>query len=186
MINEIGFSISLKESADRFTGISLPASIKIVEETLGRKLPESFASDYETHTFEIFHRELKAVNGVRDLLMRLPNPTCVASSGDHKKIKTNLTITGLYSNFEGRIYSAHDVERGKPFPDLFLHAASSMGYEPSQCVVIEDSVPGVQAGKAAGMKVFGYSERTSDEELAQAGAITFSHMSELLNLIQKF
>ncbi len=100
-------------------------------------------------------------------------------------MKTTLGLTGLLERFEGRIFSAWDVGRGKPFPDLFLHAASSMGTEPSRCVVIEDALPGVQAAVAAGMSVFGYSQKSSSSPLQQAGAVVFNDMAELPGLLSE-
>jgi len=183
MVNDLGLKISLEESAERFTGRSLTSCLTDVEQTLGIELPDSFKDDFTNATFEAFRQDLTPVRGIRDLLENFPYSTCVASSGDHEKIRTTLGITGLYPFFEGRIFSATEVSRGKPHPDLFLYAAESMGFQPSACIVIEDSVPGVNAALAAGMKVLGYSERTLESKLKDAGAVTFSDMNNLLQLV---
>ena len=90
------------------------------------------------------------VPGVVAALDAIDLPACVASSGEHERMRFTLGRTGLYERFAGRIFSASEVERGKPAPDLFLHAAEQMGFDPSLTTVVEDTVPGVQAGRAAG------------------------------------
>ncbi len=126
---------------------------------------------------EAWDRELAAVPGVVDLVERLREhgvPTCVASSGTHERMRRTLGLTGLDENFAGRIYSATEVPRGKPAPDLFLHAARSMGVEPSRCAVVEDSAYGVRAAVAAGMTAYGFTGGLVDAEaLAEAGAVLF-------------
>ena len=110
--------------------------------------------------------------------------TCVASSGSHERMDRTLGITGLRDRFDGRIFSALDVEHGKPAPDLFLHAASTMGVDPSGCVVIEDSVAGVEAAAAAGMRVLGYGTGLAGPDaLREAGAEVFAHMSDVPGLL---
>ncbi|MFD0593348.1 HAD family hydrolase [Catellatospora coxensis] len=99
---------------------------------------------------------LVPVPGIVEALNAITLPTCVASSGRHDKMRNTLGITGLYERFEGRIFSATEVANGKPAPDLFLHAAARMGADPARCVVVEDSRPGVQAARAAGMRVLAY------------------------------
>lgn len=99
-------------------------------------------------------------------------------------MKLTLGVTGLYSLFDGRIYSSSEVEHGKPAPDLFLHAAKSMGWQPSDCTVIEDSVYGVAAVISAGMSCYGFAGGlTSSEDLRAAGATPFDAMSELQSLL---
>ena len=104
--------------------------------------------------------------------------------GSHERMRRTLGITGLADRFHGRIFSALEVEHGKPAPDLFLHAASRMGVGPERCVVLEDSVYGVQAGVAAGMRVLGYGSGLADPDaLREAGAEVFTHMSDVPALI---
>ena len=111
---------------------------------------------------------------------------CVASSGPHQKIRKTLGVTGLLPLFEGKIFSSTDVGKGKPEPDLFLHACSMMGYTPQQTIVIEDSLAGIQAARSAGMRVFVY--RPSSNEKYQKDnneVITFRSMNTLSELIDK-
>jgi HAD superfamily hydrolase (TIGR01509 family) len=185
MLGEAGFPISYEEGVERFVGKSISTCIHEVELDMGRKLPASFLSTFREITFELFKKELQQVTGIREVLTNLPYESCVASSGPHEKIKLTLGITDLYPFFEGKIFSASDVERGKPFPDLFLHAASSMGYDPESCIVVEDAVPGVHAARSAGMRVLGYAERASATRLSEAGALTFTRMDELIELLSK-
>ena len=119
-------------------------------------------------------------------LDRILLPTCVASSGTHDKMKFTLGLTGLYDRFRGRIFSATEVARGKPAPDLFLHAAERMGAAPHHCVVVEDSAHGVAAARAAGMRVLAYAGSvTPAAKLAGAGTTVFEHMRELPVLLDR-
>jgi HAD superfamily hydrolase (TIGR01509 family) len=127
---------------------------------------------------------LSPVEGLPEALDAITLPTCVASSGSHEKMRHTLGRTGLYDHFAGRIYSATEVARGKPAPDLFLHAAQKMGVDPAACVVVEDSRPGVQAARAAGMRAFGYAGGlTPAEGLEGADTVVFHHMRKLPTLI---
>ena len=185
MLAEIHLSISLEESSSLFMGRSMPAIIELVEERIGGFVPEGFLEQYYVRMDAAFHQDLKPIPGVIEALDRISLPTCVASSGPYRKMKTTLGITGLLERFEGRIFSAWDVGRGKPFPDLFLYAASCMKTDPNKCVVIEDSFPGVQAAVAAGMSVFGYSQKSSSSPLQKAGAVVFDDMAELPGLLSE-
>jgi HAD superfamily hydrolase (TIGR01509 family) len=122
--------------------------------------------------------------GIEDALDRLGVPFCVASSGDHEKMNITLGITGLLPRFAGRIFSVTQVARGKPAPDVYLFAARQLGAEPSACLVVEDTPPGVQAGVAAGMTVFGYCAHTPEQKLKAAGAHrTFDDLRALPGMV---
>jgi HAD superfamily hydrolase (TIGR01509 family) len=116
-------------------------------------------------------------------LDRIDVPVCVASNGNHEKMRLTLSLTGLLPRFEGRMFSVTEVERGKPDPDLFLHAARRMGCAPRSCAVVEDSVFGVRAACAAGMAAYGYAGETEPAALAAAGARVFRNMEELPGLL---
>jgi HAD superfamily hydrolase (TIGR01509 family) len=187
MLNEMGLPYSMRETMDRFVGRSMPSCVAIIEDELGGPAPADFTEEFHRRTVAAFEVELEPVRGVREALDGLPWPQCVASSGDHAKLRATLTRTGLYDRFAGRIFSALEVQRGKPHPDLFLHAAERMGAEPARCAVVEDSILGVQAGVAAGMRVFAYSGTVGEAALAAAGAHEVFHdMSELPGLLASY
>lgn len=131
----------------------------------------------------MFNAELKAIDGIYDLVSSLELPFCVASSGPQNKIAMNLKLTNLYSYFEGNIFSCFDIAKWKPDPAVFLHAAKTMGFKPSECVVIEDSVHGVRAGVSGGFDVLGFANSKNEDSLKKAGAKLFYNMSELLELL---
>jgi len=186
MLNDLGLPLSAEDTMRHFVGRSMPMCMTIIEAKLGRPAPAAFTEQFHQRTVEAFERELELVPGIGAVLDWLPWPDCVASSGDHAKLRATLTKTGLYDRFHGRIFSAHDVSRGKPYPDLFLYTAERMGAAPARCGVVEDSVLGVQAGLAAGMRVFGYTGTVGAGALQEAGAHeTFDEMSALPGLLQR-
>lgn len=183
MLTDIGLPTSADSAMRDFMGRSTSAVAAIVKQRLGHGLPPAFLDEYARRCEECFAQELRAVVGVEAALGRITAPTCVASSGSHEKIRFTLGHTGLLVHFEGRIFSANEVARGKPAPDLFLHAAARMGFEPKHTIVVEDSPRGVEAGVAAGMTVLAYADHIPREELAAAGGRVFSDMADLPNLV---
>jgi HAD superfamily hydrolase (TIGR01509 family) len=187
VLTELGWPHTAEEVVARWMGRSSAAQLADLEDRLGAASTRTFDERTTAELLETFERELTAVEGIVVLLDHLEAagvPTCVASSGTHERMRRTLGITGLYDRFAGRIYSATEVEHGKPAPDLFLHAARRMGAEPSACVVVEDSVYGVRAGVAAGMTVYGFAGGlTPADELASAGAVTFQAMADLVDVL---
>ncbi|MEF8754262.1 MAG: HAD family hydrolase [Accumulibacter sp.] len=155
-LSEIGFPLTAQQAIDRYTGISLGAVLALVEADWRRQLPAGFAARLGERDQAAFAAELQPVSGAAEMLASLGLPCCVASSGTIGKIRGNLSLTGLLQYLEPHLFSATMVARGKPAPDLFLHAAATMAVPPADCVVIEDSIAGVQAARAAGMRVFGF------------------------------
>jgi len=185
MLNELGLSLTLDDMLDKFVGNSMTRCREIIEEMLGRAMPENFAEQYGIRTRLALESNLKPIDGVEEALRRIEIPYCTASSGDHAKMRTTLGITGLLPYFEGKLFSVTEVGRGKPHPDVFLYAAQQMGAEAQRCVVIEDTSIGVMAGVAAGMTVFGYTGTMSADKLMNSGAsLVFSEMSLLPELIK--
>lgn len=178
-----GLMIEESEAQAMFTGLSLARVLELAEARLGRGLPTEFLGRLQARTFAKFRSELRPIPGVRRLLGALEIPHCVASSGGQDKIRFTLGLTGLLECFEGRIFSATEVARGKPAPDLFLRAAEACGTDPASCAVIEDSLPGVLAGKAAGMTVFRYTPGDAGSSPSAAGAFDFESMDLLLELL---
>lgn len=183
---ELGWPLTEAEVIARFIGRSSASIREQITERLG---PGAAALWWER--FEELHREavdsgLSPVEGLPEALDAITLPTCVASSGSHEKMRHTLGRTGLYERFAGRIHSATEVARGKPAPDLFLYAAQRMGVDPAACVVVEDSLPGVQAARAAGMRAFGYAGGlTPAERLEGPGTLVFHHMRELPALLTR-
>jgi HAD superfamily hydrolase (TIGR01509 family) len=179
----LGFEMPLETAVDRFRGAKMGDVVNAIEAQIGAATPAGFVADVRAHQADVFARELRAVDGVHDALARLPVPRCVASSGPLEKIRRSLMMTGLLEAFADRIFSAYEIGRWKPEPDLFLHAADRMGAAPSDTVVVEDSVLGVQAGVAAGMRVLGFAAGARAVALAAAGAEVFGAMRDLPALV---
>jgi HAD superfamily hydrolase (TIGR01509 family) len=180
---EFGQSYSYEDAVRMFVGRPTHVCMSMIEELTGRPLPPDFSIRYEEHLLERLAKEVEPVPGVNQVLDELSVPMCVASNGEVSHVRTSLARVGFLPRFEGRIFSASHVAQPKPAPDLFLHAAAAMGAEPARCAVVEDTILGVTAGVAAGMKVFGYTRTLGALPLKEAGAETFEEMSELLSLM---
>ncbi len=186
-ITALGWPISQDEVVARFVGRSAGHMEAEIERHLEKPVPAGWHEALREASHELFRAELTAVEGVADSIDRLASAglaMCVASSSSHDRLRLVLGITGLYERFAGDIHSVSEVERGKPAPDLFLHAARTRGVEPARCVVVEDSVPGVSGGVAAGMRVLGYGGGlTPGDRLAEAGAEVFQTMDQVPALL---
>ena len=187
-----GVVVSEDDAYERFLGRSLSTVAQILHDDFDHSIDAAFLEDLRHHLYERFRDELKPVPGIADTLEQLDCEKCVASSSQPERIRLSLSLTGLLSRFEPNIFSASMVAEGKPAPDLFLHAAKSMGAEPSSCIVIEDSPAGIEAAQRAGMAVFafvggshaavpGYRERVT----ALAPDAIFDAMPDLLHLVRK-
>lgn len=170
MLNELGVPVTLEDMFEQFVGLSMPQCVDLITEMHGAPPPESFVPELRARAAEALKHQIKPIPGVADALKRLSVPYCVASSGDHEKIRLTLRATGLLRHFEGRIFSVADVQRPKPAPDVFLFAAHRLGKNPEQCAVVEDTPTGVRAAVAAGMHVFGFAANTPEHRLREAGA----------------
>jgi HAD superfamily hydrolase (TIGR01509 family) len=158
-VTAYGLPMSGADVARRFLGMSAKDMRGLLEIELGRPLPADHESRCGAELFGLFRRELKPVAGVEDLLSeieRAGTARCVASSSSPERIALALKVTGLSGFFGAHVFSSTMVERGKPAPDLFLHAAETMGFRPESCVVIEDSVNGIKAARSAGMRALGF------------------------------
>jgi HAD superfamily hydrolase (TIGR01509 family) len=172
---EIGVVMGADEIMDRYLGISATAMCADIEQRCGVTLPKDFVATLHRRAAEVFDAELVAMSGVEALLQALPHRRCVASSSAPRRLRHSLSLTGLLGYFEPHVFSATQVARGKPAPDLFLFAAEAMQTPPASCIVIEDSVPGVRAAVAAGMRAIGFTggehcRRDHAERLLAAGA----------------
>jgi HAD superfamily hydrolase (TIGR01509 family) len=188
-LNREGLPWSVEETMRRLVGRSMKSRVEIVEGLLARRLPEDFVHRLQAETLQAFRdAPLQSVPGINEAIDTIEAQgikTCIASSGGFDKMEVSLGVTGLWARFEGRIFSSSQVKRGKPFPDLFLHAAIAMNEQPFDCVVVEDSVPGVQAAKAAGMRVLGYTgaPHADRDAMGAAGALLFNDMKQLPELV---
>jgi HAD superfamily hydrolase (TIGR01509 family) len=181
---ELGWPLTEAEVVDRFIGRSHAAIREQIATQVGEDTATAWSARFEQLHREAVDAELAPVEGLPEALDALTLPTCVASSGSHDKMRHTLGRTGLHERFAGRIYSATEVPRGKPAPDLFLHAARQMGANPAACVVVEDSQPGVRAARAAGMRSLGYAGGlTPAERLEGPGTTVFYDMRELPALL---
>jgi HAD superfamily hydrolase (TIGR01509 family) len=178
-----GLPTTTEQSIELYMGRSFKTCVELAGKQLGRPLPADFGERFHERVYAAFEADLQPVPGIEDALDRIELPMCVASSGTHERIRRVLGITGLLERFDDRIFSAADVVHGKPAPDLFLHAARESGFDVARCAVVEDSPAGAQAGRAAGMAVFGYADLTPEETLRAAGARVFRDLSELPDLI---
>jgi HAD superfamily hydrolase (TIGR01509 family) len=187
LLGELGLPVTLEFVFENFVGRSMQHCWQQVAGMLGKEVPAHWQNEFQLRTTAALEAEVQAVQGIEavlDALDALEVPYCVASSGSHAKMATTLGATGLLPRFSGRIFSAADVARGKPSPDIFLHAAGRLGVQPRDCAVIEDSPAGVAAGVAAGMTVYGYCACTLERRLLEAGAhYTFNTMAKLPALL---
>lgn len=180
MLTEIGLPCTQSDCMRDFMGRSWAGTKAIIEERLAAPIPDGFVERRRERMLERAERELKPIPGVAEAIAALNGtPRCVASSSSHNWITFVLTHTDLIDHFPDHArFSAQDVNIGKPAPDLFIHAAATMGFEPAQTIVVEDSPVGVQAARAAGMRVIGYAARTDPRDLQQADQV-ITDMAEL-------
>ena len=184
-LGRLGLALEPRVAAARFTGLTLAHTLELAAAELGRELPAGFVERLQRRTYDVLRRSVRAVPGVEQALAAIRTPVCVASSGEPEKMRLTLGATGLLARFEGRMFSATEVARGKPHPDLFLHAAARMGAAAEHCVVVEDSSPGVQAARAAGMPALGYAPHGDGAELLRHGATIFAEMTRLPGLLER-
>lgn len=155
-LTALGYPLTPEECVRRFTGMTDRAMYDAIEAERGAPLPADHDARVKRLIEAAYRSELRAIPGVAEMLARLELPLCVASSSRPEKLRLGLELTGLWDRFAPHVFSAASVARGKPAPDLFLYAAERMGAAPARCLVVEDSVAGVTAARAAGMAVFGF------------------------------
>ena len=183
---ELGLPMSEAEVIDRFVGRSTEVIVAAIEDQLGHALPQGVFERAEQRLRDAWGAELTPVKGILEALGQITGPMCVASSSKPESLRYKLELTGLYDRFAGAIFSASEVANGKPAPDLFLHAASRMGADAADCVVVEDSRYGVEAARAAGMSALGYAGGlTSAAALEGPQTIVFDDMRTLPRLLHR-
>jgi HAD superfamily hydrolase (TIGR01509 family) len=183
-----GLPTTLAQARREYQGLLLAEIDSQAQAKLGRPLAKNWLEHYERERDAVFRRELRAVPGVAKAVRRIQAAgmsVCVASQGKLEKTRLSLRLTKLDLLFpDEALFSAYSVPRGKPHPDLFLHAAQAMAAEPARCAVIEDTPSGVTAAVAAGMRAFGYAADSDPAALREAGAEAFGAMEELPGLLE--
>ncbi len=154
--NELGHNISADEICTKYMGMPHRVLWQNIFAEIGKTMPEDFLELQKQRLVKAFAQELKPIDKIAETLANLPMAKCVASSTHKTQLIENLRTTNLLNFFENNVFSVSEVEKPKPHPDVFLFAAKEMGFDTNDCLVIEDSVPGIRAAKAAGMRVFGF------------------------------
>ena len=183
MSQEIGVDIDMAYVEANFTGNSWAGCAALIEAKGNLKLPKTFEQEYRRRSSEAFKKEMQPIKGIPELIHSLTIPFAVASSGPPTKIRLNLGLIGLLDKFEPHVYSCWDLGKWKPDPAIYLHTAEKLGFAPTDCVVVEDSLFGVEAGVAGGFRTFGYATEHTAPTLKAAGAEIFFDMEELFGVV---
>lgn len=189
-LTSIGYPITMEAFNTRFNGIPVAKTWEMLRAEIDRPLPDGFNEAINAEIYRRMALELKPVEGVAEAIATIGGNRAVASSTSLEPLWRNLRKTGLADLFEPHIYSATQVARGKPAPDVFLYAASQIGVDPHEAIVIEDSVAGILAARRAGMRVIGFSGASNgiadlQHRLERAGAIiVIHHMSGLPDAVE--
>lgn len=175
----LGLPLTHEELEENFLGKSLNSVMAFIAAHIEGEMPEDFETRFREGTFAKFKTDIQPVRGIKALLAAVQVPVCVASSGPPHKIRLNLELTGLADHFNDNIFSCYDLEKWKPDPAVFLHAAKTMGFAPADCVVVEDSPAGVRGAVAGGFRVFGLAHEKNAAALRAAGAEVIFGLEEL-------
>lgn len=176
-VTGLGHATTLDQALARYMGRRWGEVVTEIEVAIGKKLPGNFSDQLKLATLERFRADLKEVSGATDFIRRFAHiPRCIASSSSLDRLQLCLSVLDLEAEFGPHVFSADMVARGKPHPDIFLYAASRLGVNPTECLVIEDSAGGVRAAIAAGMTVVGLCAASHirdghDLKLRDAGAV---------------
>lgn len=185
-LNEFGLDFTPKKAIDLFRGGALADCIRYVKVEHNIDLPKEFPSNFRHRMKVAFEERLDAVENIHLLLENLKEndrSICVASNGPLEKMETTLKVTKIKPYFDQNIFSAYQINKWKPDPALFIYAAKEMGFEPENCIVIEDSSKGAQAARKAKMKCFGFAVYDNEASLQAQEAELFYDMKDLINLI---
>ncbi|MDG5492298.1 HAD family phosphatase [Psychroserpens sp. SPM9] len=183
LANRLGASIDLEYAYQHFKGYALDGCVQKISELIGKEVPSDFKSTYRSLSYERFQKEIQPIDGVLEVVKRLDIPFCVASSGPESKIKLNLELTGLLPYFEKHIFSCYTIQKWKPDPAVFIWASETMGFQPHECLVVEDSLTGVKAAKSGGFAVAGYTAHDVKNELGSEIDYNLKSMQQLLTIV---
>ncbi|OEJ99898.1 HAD-IA family hydrolase [Roseivirga misakiensis] len=182
-LRDYGIETSARAMMEKYRGGKLANILKDIEEKHDISFNENFVPEYRALVNQLFEKELKPCHGVHEFLSQNKLSVCVASSGPVQKINTALTITGLKRYFGNNVYSSYDINSWKPEPEIFLYAAEKMGFSPNECLIIEDSLKGLEAGLAAKIKTVLYDPSNSHEG---SGVIRIDTMIDLGKVISAY
>ncbi len=186
-ITALGWPMTTEESYALFIGLRLSDIPAVVEPHIGRPVPPGWVDSLRDRMITVLTSEVEAMPGAHDALRAttaLGLPYRIASNSSHEEMAVKFQRVAMVELVEGRLHSARDVARGKPAPDVFLHAAAAARVPPGACLVVEDSVPGAQAARAAGMACIGLAPHGDDPALREAGAVLIRSFSELPALLR--
>lgn len=183
MANDLGAKIDLNFAMKHFKGSHFKECVAVISKLVKRPIPETFETTYRQRSLEEFEKYLTPIEGVTQVIEQLQVPFCVASSGMESKMKFNLNLVGLLPYFENKLFSCYTIQKFKPEPDVFLWAAKTMGFQPCECVVIEDSLLGAQGALNGGFDVFGFTAHDYNNELEGLCTKTFNDMGQLLKML---
>lgn len=185
LLGPYGVHIDLEQVYRHFIGRSFPTVAVAIRSQFDVVLPEEFETAYRKRLLETFETDLRPTSGVERVLAMLDIPFCAATSSSPERVARSLAITGLAQFFADRVFTASQVKNGKPAPDLFLHVASTLAVEPSRCLVIEDSPPGIEAAEAAGMTIWRYAggAHMSKAVRRDDGVPTFDSWAEFFDMM---
>lgn len=184
LVARAGVQLEVDASEIRFTGVSMPDRIAAVRAEHGWTPSPTFEHDFDELQREAFRTQLFAIPGVQAVVPRVRALRAVVSNGTLAEMTVKLTTIGLLDAFAPNLFSAHDVARSKPAPDVYLKAVATLGVTPGDAVAVEDSVPGATAALAAGLKVFGYAGKSKGDALERLGARVFHDMAQLPELLR--
>jgi len=179
MVAEHGIALDLVETSETFAGVRLAKTVETIEQRFDKALPTGFIPEYRVRLHDRIKLHLRAMPGVRDSLKKIDLPCCVASNAPLEKIRLCLATAALSEFFDDKIYSAYELGTWKPDPGLFLAAARGMGFKPADCVVVEDSMPGIHSGLEAGTSVIAYRQPGIDDP----GVKHLDHHRDLAGLV---
>ena len=186
-VGEFGLKLDYEEALGLFVGRDMSMIVEVLEKQMGKSLPDDFVEEYRRRQELELRKSVQLIPGAMELVNAIEKSGklayCVASNAPRRKISLNLEVTGLGKFFdEGLVFSAYDIQKWKPDPALFLHAADKIGVVPDRCVVIEDSIAGIEAGIGAGMKTIGYSSSQVNQPTDKVPFV--HHLADLVLLFR--
>ena len=186
-VTALGWPMTMEESCELFVGRRLSDIPAVIEPHIGRPVPHGWVNQLRERMIQMLADEVEAIAGAHEVLAAttaLGLPYRIASNSSHEEMAVKFDRIAMTPLVAGRIHSARDVARGKPAPDVFLHAAAAAGVSPGACLVVEDSVPGAVAAREAGMACVGLAPRGDDPKLRGAGAVLIHSLAELPDLLR--